>query len=104
MFAVACEFIVAPERLLTDDEISDMIEGIVDALDDLQAEPSVGTRRAEQDLELVVSIIVQRDDELEAMRHGLDLIRTALRASGLGPEGVVTPHGLRSSVSQLAAV
>jgi len=70
-------------RPMTDDEITDLIERLVDELDRLPVEPSVGTARAGDDVDMTVGVVVDDDDETSALRHGAAIIRTALEAVGM---------------------
>lgn len=89
---------------LTDDEISDLIEEVVDELDDVPVSPSVGTRRVGEDIEMTIGVVVDDDDQFEALRHGAAIISAGLHSIiGSGPDRHVVPRdaGLRSSVRVL---
>lgn len=53
---------------------------------------------------MAVSVVVLDDHEFAAMQHGLGLIRDALHAAGLSPEGPAAPHDVRSAVTEMAGV
>lgn len=86
---------------LTDDEISDLIEDVVDELDDLPVSPSVGTRRVGDDIEMTIGVVVDDEDRFEALRHGAAIISAGLQSTIVsGPDRHVVPRdeALRSSV------
>lgn len=83
---------------LTDDQITDMIETIVDDLDRLPLEPSVGTRRVGDQVLVTVGVTVDENDEFEALTFGLAAIRAAFHAAGLGTAALGVPRDLRSRV------
>ncbi len=89
---------------LTDDEITDLIEMIVDLLDEASVAPSVGTCRAGDDVEMTIGVVVDDGDRFEALRHGAAIISAALRAViGVGAARLVLPRDdpLRTSVRVL---
>ena len=90
---------------LSDDEITDLIEKVVDELDHLPVEPSVGTARAGDDIDMTIGVVVDDEDQFEALRHGVAIIRTGLHAAGMGTAGLVVPRDelMRSSVRALEA-
>jgi len=101
MFVVEVDVTLGTGRRLVDDEISDLIEVVVDGLDEAQLEPSVGTRRIGDDLGLRVGVTVQGDDEFSALTAGLVAVDAALRSAGIGTTGVIVPSHLRSEVVPL---
>jgi hypothetical protein len=89
---------------LTDDELSDLIEMVVDVLDDEPVAPSVGTRRVGDDVDMTIGVVVDDDDRFEALRHGAAIISAALQAViGIGAARLVVPSDdpLTSSVRVL---
>lgn len=92
---------------LTDEAITDLIEKVVDELDQLAVEPSIGTHRVGDDIDMTIGVVVDDEDEFEALRHGAAIISAGLRSTdGPGAERMSMPsaNGLRSStrVLQLA--
>lgn len=68
---------------MSDDDITDLIEAIVDELDHLDVEPSVGTRRIGDEVEMTVGVVVEDDGTIDAMTRGIATIGPALRAARL---------------------
>lgn len=91
------------DRRLADDEITDMIETVVDDLDLVALDPSVGTVRVGDDVEVTVSMAVDEPDEWNALTRGVSAMRTAFHAAGIGTAGLVVPRDLRSHVTPVQA-
>ena len=70
MFLVEVVATLGSDRRLTDDEITDMIETVVDELDRLPLEPSVGTVRMGDNVEMTVSVTVDEREEWDALAYG----------------------------------
>lgn len=88
---------------LTDDEITDLIEK-VDELDHLPVAPSVGTRRVGNEIDMTIGVVVDDEDQFEALGHGVAIIGAGLQSAiGVGAARLVVPRddGLRSSVRVL---
>src|SRR2546426_7335061 len=68
---------------LTDDDITDLIEKLIDELDHLPVEPSVGTAREGEDITMTVGVVVDVNDEFEALSEGSAIIAAGLKAVGL---------------------
>lgn len=100
MFLVEVNVTLASDHRLTDDEITDLIEDLVDDLDHLQVEPSVGTRRIDDNVEFIVGVTVDQEGEFEALAFGLGIIKAAFQAAGIGAAQLV-PHDVRSRVLRL---
>lgn len=92
-------------RRMTDDEVTDLIEKLVDELDRLPLEPSVGTTRVDgsNDIDMTIGVIVDDQDQFEALRHGAEVIRQGFESIGMGTTGLVFPvrDGLHTSVRAL---
>lgn len=101
MFLVEIVATLGSERRLTDDEITDLIEALVDDLDRMSAEPSVGTVRTGDDVELTVSVSVDEREEFDALTHGAWAIKAAFHAAGIGTAGLLVPRDLRFRVNSL---
>ena len=101
MFLVEVEVTLGVGRRLADEEITDLIEAIVDDLDRMPLDPSVGTCRAGDDVNVTVGVTVEQDEEFEALTIGVAAVRAAFHAAGIGTEGLVVPHHLRSRVVPL---
>lgn len=103
VFLVEIDLNLDSSRRLTDDEITDLIESLVDGLDGVDAEPSVGTERMGQDLHITVGVTVDVDEEFDALARGVALIKTAFESAGIGTAGLVVPRDLQSRVLPLQA-
>lgn len=68
---------------LTDDEITDLIETIVDRLDAEAIDPSVGTTRHGNDVELTVEVTIAGQHDMEALTTGSAAVVAAVRAAGI---------------------
>lgn len=101
MFLVEVGATLASKHRLTDDEISDLIEAVVDDLDRLSVEPSVGTRRIDDNVEFTVGVTIDEGEEFEALTLGLGVIKGAFDAAGIGTAKLVEPRDLRSRVMPL---
>lgn len=88
---------------LTDDEVTDLIEVLVDELDERAIDPEVSTRRDGRDVHITICVAVDSDDEMDALTEGLQAIKTAFAAAGVGPAQATAPHDLRSRVLPVQA-
>jgi hypothetical protein len=98
MFMVEIEATLGTGRRLTDDEISDLIEHVVDDLDRLAVSPSIGTQRVGDDLRVEIGVTVDEPDELDALASALALVKSAFAIAGMGARGAASPRGVRSRV------
>jgi hypothetical protein len=66
-------------------------------------EPSVGTARVGDDIDMTIGVVVDDADQFEALRHGVAIIRAGLHGAGMGTAGLVVPREdlLGSSVRTL---
>ena len=101
MFVVELVATLGAGRRLTDDEITDLIELVVDDLDRDRLQPSVSTVRLGDDVEMTVSVAVDAPDEISALDHAVSAVRAAFRTADIGTSGGVVPRDLRSHVSPL---
>lgn len=101
MFLVEIDATLGSGRWLTDDEITDLIEVVIDNLDRLPIEPSVGTCRVGDDVSLTVCVTVDEDEEIDALTFGVAVIKAAFHAARIGTAGRVVPRDLRSRVVPL---
>jgi hypothetical protein len=101
MFLVEIDATLASDHRLTDDEITDLIEGVVDDLDRLPVEPSVGTRRVDDEVVFNVVVTVDEEEEFGALAFGVGVIKAAFHASGIGTAQLIVPRELRSRVIPL---
>ena len=95
------------EGRLNEGAITDLIEKVVDELDQLAVEPSVSTRRMGDEIDMTIGVVVDDEDEFEALRHGAAIIGAGLRSThgpDHAPMSTPSANGLRSStrVLQLA--
>lgn len=88
MFLVELDATVGSGRRLSDDEITDLIEQIIDDLDGLPVEPSVRTSRVGDDVDFTVGVIIDASEEFEAMSMGAIQMKAAFHAAGIGTAGL----------------
>jgi len=92
---VELDAVLTPERPLTDDEITDIIEAVIDELDTVGGEdPSISTTRTGSTVAFVIGVGVTAAGEWEAMDAAAVLIRQAFGAAAVDAEHLV-PAGLR---------
>ncbi len=101
MFIVEIDVVVGMGRRVGDDDITDIIEAVVDDLDQQGLEPSVGTSRVGDDVRFTVGVTVARDEEFEALGDGVAAVKSAFHAAGMGTAGFGVPRDLRSRVQPL---
>lgn len=101
VFLVRIEATLESGRRLTDDEITDTIETMVDELDELPVEPSVSTHRIGDYLGVAIEVTVDEEEEFEALAFGVTTIKAAFHTAGIGTAGLVVPRDLRSRVVPL---
>jgi hypothetical protein len=104
MFLVEIDLTLGSERRLADDEITDIIESVVDDLDRLPIEPSVGTSRVGDHVHVTVGVTVDEEEEFDALAFGVAAVKAAFHAAGVGTAGLVVPRDLRSRVVPLQPV
>lgn len=88
---------LTPHERLGDDAITDIIEAVVDGLDDLAVEPSVGTTRAGDAVDFTVSLVVEAANEMAAVRIAAPLIEDAFARAQLESTELFSGLSLRSS-------
>jgi len=98
MFLVEIDLTLGMGRRLSDDEITDLMEAVVDDLDELELEPSVGTCRVGDDVRFTIGVIVDREEELEALAAGSVAVKGALNAAGVEAAHLLVPRELQSRV------
>jgi hypothetical protein len=101
MFLVEVVATLVCDRRLTDDEITDMIEAVVDELDARSLDPSVGTARVGDDVELTVVVTMPDPVGWEALTQGVAAVRGAFEAADVGAVGLGAPRDVRSHVTPL---
>ncbi len=101
MFLVEIEVVLGMGRKLDDEEITDLIEAVVDDLDQLSVEPSVGTARIGDDVKFTVAVTLDEPEEFEALTAGLGAVKAAFQAAGVGTSPFGVPRDLRSRVEPL---
>ncbi len=101
VFVVEIAATLGAVRRLTDDDITDIIEAVIDDLDRLPVEPSVGTVRNGEDVDVTVTVTVDQVQELDALAYAISAVKAAFRAAGIGTAGLVPLRDLRSRVLPL---
>jgi hypothetical protein len=98
MFTVEASAVLSPGRLLLDDEITDMIEAVIDDLDTTTADPSVSTARDGEDVRVTVSVTVDGSDPFTALATASEAMVEAFHTAGVVVDGSMAAGGLRSEV------
>ena len=88
---------------LADHEITDLIEAMVDDLDRVSLEPSVGTARSGDDVEITISVTVDGSEQFDALTRAVSAMKAAFDTAGIGAAGLVVARDLRSQVTPLQA-
>ena len=93
-YLVGLELTLAGEPSTTEDDVTDVIEKVVDSLDEMGLLPNVSSCGAGETLSLTVQVIV--DDELHSgqlvsLKRGIDGIVKALGVAGVGIPTAVHP-------------
>jgi hypothetical protein len=101
MFLVEIEVVLGTGRRLDDEEITDLIEVVVDELDERSMEPSVGTARSGDAVRFTVAVTIDQDEEFDALAAGVAAVKAAFDAAGLGVSELGVPRDLRSRVEPL---
>ena len=104
MYTVEASAVLSPGRPLTDDEITDLIEAVIDDLDATTADPSVGTIREGDDVQVTVAVTVDGADPFAALATASAAMLAAFHAAGVAVGGVLEAGGLRSVVRPLQPV
>lgn len=89
---------LTPHERLSDETITDIIAAVVDALDALAVEPSVGTTRVGEAVDFTVAVIVEAANEMAAVRVAAPLIENAFSHARLDTSELFGGLRLRSSV------
>ena len=108
MYLVEAVLLLGSPQPFTDDAVTDLIERLVDELDGLPVEPSVGTTRLpDGQLQMIVGVVIDQESQLAAAAEGTAIITAGLKKVGIGdPKGLVPVKGapMTSSVSELQPV
>lgn len=101
LFIIGVEVTLVSDEPLTDEQITGLIEAIVDDLDHLPGlEPSVGTTRSGENVVMEVQVMAE-DDSWEAFDWAVATIRSSLHAAGIGTAGWVRPSHMQAGYRQL---
>ena len=98
VFLVEIEATLRSGRRLTDDEVTNVIEAVVDHLDRVTVDPSVGTRRQGEDIAISLGLTIAEDQELDALAVAAAVTKSAFAVAGASTAGVAEPRDLRSRV------
>lgn len=104
MYTVEVSVVLRPGHRLTDDEITDLVEAIVDDLDTTTTDPSVSTVRDGSDVRAILWLTVESYDPIAALAKGSEAMLTAFQAAGVAPQGTIATSDLHSEVRPLLAV
>jgi hypothetical protein len=81
---LAVSALLSPPRPLTEDEVTDLITVIIDELDEMVTEPSVGTFTDDAgNVRFTVTMDVEAADDYQARARGAAAVRDAFKAAGM---------------------
>lgn len=107
MYKVEASAILSPGRLLSEDEVTDLIDVVIDALD-MDAnilDPSVSTAIDGDGVRITVSVNVDSQDQFTALATAANAMESAFTSAGVAKiEGMPGASDLRSEVRLLQAV
>jgi hypothetical protein len=104
MYTVEASAVLSPGRYLTEAEITDLVEAVIDELDTTTVDPAVSTVRDDADVRVTVSVNVEGHDEFAALAKASEAMLRAFHAAGVAVEGVAAARDLHSEVKPLQAV
>ena len=104
MYTVEASAVLSPGRYLAEEEITDLIEAVIDDLDTRTTDPSVSTVRDGADVRIAVSVTVDSGDQFAALATAAEAMVGAFRAAGAAAEGITAARDLHSEVRSLQAV
>jgi hypothetical protein len=88
----------------SDDDVTDLIEILVDTLDEAGFEPDVGTHLRGDRIVLRLEVVVPGDlDPLDAQARGVNAIRDALKVGGIDV-GLLKGPDIDTTVRELSPV
>jgi hypothetical protein len=104
MYTVEASAVLSPGRYLAEEEITDLIEAVIDDLDTTTTDPSVSTVRDGADVRIAVSVTVDSGDQFTALATAAEAMVGAFCAAGVAAEGITAARDLHSEVRSLQAV
>jgi hypothetical protein len=104
MYTVEVSVALKPHCRLSDDEITDLVQVIIDDLDTTTTDPSVSTVRDGNDVRATLSVTVDSHDPFAALARGSEAMLAAFQAAGVAAEGTIAAGDLHSEVRPLLAV
>jgi hypothetical protein len=104
MYTVEVSVVLRSGHRLTDDEITDLVEAIIDDLDTVASDPSVSTVRDGDNVRATLSVTIDSHDPFAALARGSEAMLAAFQAAGVAPEGAIAAGDLHSEVRPLLAV
>lgn len=103
VFFVEIVVTVCGGRVMSDDAVTDLIEVLIDELDQFGVEPSVGTMRNGDEVDVTVGVVIDDDGAIDAMAQALAMIRSALDVAGVHATEGTGPR-MRRITSQASAM
>lgn len=102
MYEFVFTFDVHSDEALTVDEISDLIEHLIDALDDAPAiDANISTTKTDQCLEVEVTISLEAANSLQAQRAGLATIMRAFTRADISVHDFPLEDAIVSSATKV---
>jgi multidrug efflux pump subunit AcrB len=104
MYTVGCSATLVASTPQDQDQVTDLIESIIDELDKLCDHPSVSTTcDGGTDIHVTIEVVVDKEDALDAIVEGMSCIRSALHTAHVGTAEMVVPTELVPTVRSLEA-
>jgi hypothetical protein len=104
MYTVEASAVLSAGRYLAEDEVTDLVEALIDELDTTTIDPSVSTVRDDVDVRVTVSVTVEGRDQFAALATASEAMLGAFHAAGVAVEGIAAARDLHSEVRPLQAV
>lgn len=103
MYAVGFEAVLSSERELSADDVTDLIEALVDDLDRTCGDADVSTNGVGSEVQVAIEVVVvDADDELDALTKGFSAIHAALHAAEVNTSHLMRATRVRPSVEFLS--
>lgn len=103
MYVVGFEALLRSERDLTAEDVTDLVEAIVDDLDRTCGDADVSANGVGSEVQVAIEVVVaSADDELDALTTGFSAIHAALHAAEVNTSHLMRATRVRPSVELLS--
>jgi hypothetical protein len=103
MFRVEIDVTLVGSQPLTSDDVTDLIELLIDELDTRAVDPSVSTHQLGDSVHVSVALTVDSDEEFDALTTAVADLQAALRVVNVGLSRPAAPRDVQSRVLPLQA-